>query len=207
MTPGIGLREIEKRAWLRTFEHGMWDIGIGALLLGFGLSILLEFYAFAAIWVAFFPAMRALGRRVVVPRIGAAVFRERRRRSKTRIQILLAALALAGVGMFAFTSWSTNANAPAWVGAFREHFVIVIGVIWGGALAVAAWAADFPRLYVYAIVVFGSILASDFPIGYHLGHALVAAGSLIALVGIALLIRFVRRYPRTPDRPLGDADA
>ena len=206
MSASPRLRDLERRVWLRTFEHGLWDIGIGTLFLGFGLSILFEFYAFAAIWVAFFPAMRAFGRRVILPRIGDVVFQERRRRSKTRIQILLAALALAGVGMFAFTAWSTSAGSPSWVGWVRTHFVIVIGVICGGALAIAAWAADVPRFYAYALILFGAILASDFPIGYHLGHALVSAGGLIALIGLGLLVRFLRRYPPTANPVPEDPD-
>ncbi len=52
MTNRLALREIEKKAWFRTFEHGTWDIGIGSLFLAFGLSILVDFAALSAIWVA-----------------------------------------------------------------------------------------------------------------------------------------------------------
>jgi hypothetical protein len=199
MTASPRLRDLERRAWLRTFEHGLWDLAIGLLFLSFGLGILFDVPWIAAIAVPVgLPAMRDLARRLIVPRIGDVVFRERRRRSKTRIQILLAALALVGVGMFAFTAWATSAGAPSWVGWVRAHFVIVIGVIWGGALAIAAWAADVPRFYAYGLILFGAILASDFPTGYHLGHALVSAGGLIALIGLGLLLRFIRRYPSYP---------
>lgn len=31
MSRRLALRELEKKAWLRTFEHGLWDIGIGSI--------------------------------------------------------------------------------------------------------------------------------------------------------------------------------
>jgi len=31
MSNRLALREIEKKAWLCTFEHGLWDIGIGSI--------------------------------------------------------------------------------------------------------------------------------------------------------------------------------
>ena len=202
------LKDLERRVWLRTFEHGLWDVAIGLLLLAFGIGILTEFYWLSAIVVPVgLPAMRDLARRIIVPRIGYATFKKRRQRSKTRIQVLLAVLALFGVAMFLVTGWSTQANAPAWLAHIRAHFLVVIGLIWGGALGVAGWAADFPRLYAYGGLVFVALLGADLAGGRSFGHALIGVGGLIALTGLALFARFVRRYPRRPTLDLGDTDA
>ncbi len=209
MRDTAGLREIERRVWLRTFEHGLWDLAVGLLLLSFGVGIVTEFYWISAIVVPVgLPVMRGLARRAIVPRIGHATFRGRRKRSLAHVQLILAALALAGVGMFAFTAFATRDAAPEWAIWVRSHFIVVIGLIWGGALAVAGWAVDYPRLYAYGGLLFGALLAVDLmPAGYHLGHALIGVGGLITLVGACLLVRFLRRYSRHPEPVAGVDDA
>ena len=196
-----GLKEIERRVWLRTFEHGLWDVAIGLLLLSFGVGILTEFYWLSAIVVPVcVPAMRDLARRLIVPRIGQATFRGRRKRSLARVRVILTVLALVGLGMFAFTGLATRDAAPTWMTWVRSHFVVVIGLIWGGALVVAGWAVGYPRLYAYGALLFGGLLAVDLvPADVHLGHALAVIGGLIALIGMGLLVRFVLRYPRNPN--------
>jgi uncharacterized membrane protein SirB2 len=201
------LKELERRVWLQTFEHGLWDVAIGLLLLSFGIGILTKVYWISAILVpAGLPAMRDLARRLIVPRIGQAMFRGRQKRSIVRVQLILAALALVGVGMFAFTGMATREAAPEWMTWIRSHFVIVIGLIWGGALALAGWAVDLPRLYAYGAALLGALVAVDLATtGYHLGHALVAVGGLIMLVGLGLFVRFIRRYPAQPT-PIEEED-
>ncbi len=191
------LQDLERRVWLRTFEHGLWDVVIGLLLLSFGVGILTQFYWLSAIVVPVgLPVMRDVARRVIVPRIGQATFRGRRKRSMVRIQLLLAGLALAGVVMFMFTSFATRDTAPAWMAWVRHHFVIVIGSIWGGALAVAGWAVQLPRLYAYGALLLGALVGVDLiSTGYHLGHALIGVGAVITMVGFGLFIRFICRYP------------
>ncbi len=202
------LRDLERRVWLRTFEHGLWDLAVGLLLLSFGVGILTGLYWISAVVVPVgLPVMRGLARRAIVPRIGHATFRGRRKRSLVHVQLILAVLAVMGLAMFAFTGFATRDAAPAWATWVRSHFVVVIGLIWGGALAAAGWAVDSPRLYAYGALLFGALLAVDLvPTGYHLGHALIGVGGLIALVGTGLLVRFVRRYPRHPEPVDGKDD-
>lgn len=156
MMPRSALREIERKVWLKTFEHGLWDLAVGLLLLSFGVGILTEFYWISAIVVPVgLLVMRDLARRAIVPRIGHATFRGRRKRSLVHVQLILAVLVVMGLAMFAFTGFATRDAAP---------------------------------------------------IGYHLGHALIGVGGLIALVGIGLFVRFVRRYPPHPEPVDGKDD-
>jgi hypothetical protein len=199
MTSRLALRELEKRAWLRTFEHGLWDIGIGSLFLMFGVSILVRFPALSAIWVAgLLPGLRQTGRRLILPRIGAVQFRDRRKLANRRLTGILTATTMLGVVALGIMLWLAHGNAPGWVVWIGDHFVIVLGLVWGGALAVAAWLADFPRLYAYGALILGSMIVTDFVPGYPLGWSLTGAGGAILLAGILLLIRFLARYPKHP---------
>jgi hypothetical protein len=193
------LREIEKRAWTRTFEHGMWDMVLGSMFLTFGVSILVSFPAVAGLWVVvLLPSFRELGRRVVLSRIGHVRFRGRRQRAKARVTGMLVALAVLGVAVFGLVMWaaSSKESLPAWGQWVAHHLIILIGLIWGGAMAVTAWLVDFPRLYGYGALIFASLVVTDFMPGYSLGITLVIAGGLILLAGIVLFVRFLRRYPR-----------
>jgi len=208
MTSRWALREIEKKAWFRTFEHGMWDIGVGSMFMMFGLCILTSFPALAAIWVAaLLPGFREIGRKLVVPRIGHVHFRERRKRATGRLTGMLTATAVMGMVTFLFIAWVSKGAAPAWAQWIGDHFVIFIGLIWGSALAVTGWLVDFPRLYVHGALMFVSLLITDFVKGYHLGFSLSIVGGLILLTGIILLIRFLRRYPKQEDMCTESEDA
>lgn len=204
----LALRETEKKAWFRTFEHGMGDIGIGSMFMMFGLSILVDFVALSAIWVAaLLPGLLQAGRRFIVPRIGHVQFRARRQLAKGRLTGVLTATAVMGLVTFMFMAWILKGDAPVWAQWIGDHFVIFIGLIWGGALAVTGWLVDFPRLYIYGGLMFGSLLITDSVKGYHLGFSLALVGGLILLTGIALLIRFIRRYPKQDTMLLGSSDA
>lgn len=208
MSSRWALREIEKKAWFRTFEHGMWDIGIGSMFMMFGLSILANFAALSAIWIAaLLPGFREIGRKLVVPRIGHVHFRERRKRAISRVTGMLTATAVMGLVTFLFIGWISRGTAPTWAQWIGEHFVIFIGLIWGGALAVTGWLVNFPRLYAYGALLFGSLVITDFVPGYHLGTSLTIVGALILLTGIVLLIRFLRRYPKQEGTLMESDDA
>lgn len=197
MPSNLSLREIEKKVWLRTFEHGLWDLGIGSLFLMFGISILAHMPALAAIWVGgLMPGLREIGRKLVVPRIGTVHFRARRKRAMGRLTGILAATSIIGAVAFALMLWISRGTAPAWAQWIGAHFVVFIGLVWGGAVAIGGWLVDFPRLYAYGVLIFCSLLITDLVPGYHLGLGLTLVSSLIVLAGIVLLVRFIRRYPK-----------
>lgn len=192
-----GLQGIEHRSWQRVFEDGIWDIAIGLTLLAFGLSIIIDFAPSAAILVAvLIPSLRQFKRRVAEPRVGRVQFQKPRQRQLKRIPILLSGLVVAGVGSFGFMILSAQDGLPEWAHLIRDHFVLVIGLIWSGALALAGWFLGVRRLYIYAALLLGALVAVDLAPGYSLGYALVSIGGVIGLVGLALLLRFIRRYPK-----------
>ena len=192
------LSGIERRAWVRIFEDGLWDMAVGLTLIGFGLPILFDLPQLAGgTWIVVFSLFRAAKRWITEPRIGRVTFAARRKAQQGRVRILLGVLVLIGAGAFAFIPWLIAQNPPPpWAEFIGVHFLLVLAIVWGGALAMAGWLADFRRLIAHGAVLGASLIASDLTEGYTAGWALIAAGGIISLVGLALLIRFVARYPR-----------
>jgi len=201
MSERTGLARIEKRAWLRVFEDGIWDIAVGLVLLGFGLSIWAGLPYLAGVFPAVsVPLIQSFKRRIDGPRIGHVAFGRRRRVQSRRVSWILTALVAFGAVFFVLTGWAVGrSEAPAFVGWFRVHFEAMLGVIWGSALAAAGWSVGFRRFYVHGFLVFAALLGSDLAPGHALGVALTAAGGAITGVGIFFLIRFLRRYPRVAE--------
>jgi len=208
MAPRTLLSDIERRAWLQTFEHGLWDVAIGLLWLSFGFSILTGYAWMTPVWVAVaLPSLQQSMRRLIIPRIGYVAFAKRRRRSASRVTALLSVTALFGLLFFFLTSWSTQPDAPPAIAWFRTHMLALIGLTWGGALGIAGWAADFPRLFVYGALLFGVLLGADLGLPYDMAEGLLAIGGLITAAGLILLLRFLRRYPTRKQDTGEGADA
>jgi len=204
MEPRATLDAMERGAWLRTFEDGIWDIALGLVLLGFGLSVLTGMTAVVVSGiVAGIAVVGGVKRRVAEPRIGRVHFKAPRRRQLGSVSWLLSVLSLAGVLVLLFFLWTTRSAAPGWAVTIRDHFLIVIGVIWGGAAVFGGWRLELRRLYVYGVLIAGALAASDLGGGLSFATALLASGGAIALCGVVLLLRFLRRYPR---RSIGGRD-
>jgi len=203
--PRATLEAVERAAWLRLFEDGIWDIALGLLLFGFGLSVLTGMTAVVAGGIAAgLVAVGEIKRRVAEPRIGRVRFKARRRRQLGGVSWLLALLSLTGVLVFLFLLWTTRGSAPPWAIAIRDHFLIVIGLIWGGAAAFGGWWLGVRRFAVYGAMIAAALIAADLGGGLSFATALLACGGAIAFSGTTLLLRFLRRYPR---RSAGDDDA
>jgi MFS family permease len=199
MKPESTFERMEKTTWLRVFEDGIWDIAIGLVLLAFGLSVITGMTAVVTGGVVVgLVSVAGVKKGVTEPRIGRVRFRGRRGRRLGDVTWLLAALSIAGLLVFLFIAWTARGAAPAWAIAIRDHFLIVIALIWGGAAAFCGWLLELRRFYAYGALIAATLIASDLTSGYSLGVALIACGGLIALVGLGLLFRFVRRYPRLP---------
>jgi len=205
MKPELTLEQMERGAWLRIFEDGIWDIALGLLLVAFGLSVITGMTAAVMGSVVIgLASVAGVKKAITEPRIGRVRFRGRRGRRLGNVTWLLAALSIAGVLVFLFITWTAQGAAPVWALAIRDHFLIVIALIWGGAVAFGGWLLNLPRFYMHGLIISSALTGSDLADGYSLGVALLACGGLIVLFGLVLLIRFVRRYPRQSAR--GEAD-
>jgi len=202
----LNLAGLEKRAWLRVFEDGVWDIEIGLLFVSLGATIATDWGALAPIAAAVLtPACLGLKLWITAPRIGHVRFAKRRVRRVEGVTWLLAGLALLTSVLVVVAGRAAGSATPFWVDWVRHHFAAVLGAMWGGTLALAGGILRVPRFCAYGLALLVALVVSDLTGAYSIGSALMIGGSPMALVGAVLLVLFVRRHPRRPSEE--DADA
>lgn len=188
------LAGLERRAWRSTFDDGLIDLLLGAMLLLSGLGsvvpnsrLLYPFYfgLIGVFWI--------LKWRVALPRAGAARFAPARRQRKAVAAAVLLAATIAASGA---TAVMVAGGAPAeWL---RGHPVVFAAGF--PALVVAVFSALALLLDVMRLHLIGVAAAAGFGIDLWLGSGIgfLAGGALVSLMGLVLFAGFLRAHPR-PD--------
>lgn len=212
MSETPNLREVQKRtARLLSYEDGLWDLLLGTTFM------LLAIYPITREWLgpemnlALFVGLLLLAigiffvvrRWVSAPRLGFV----RARWTPTRKWILAVTVSLvaltAGLVIVTLVSpASSAAPAPAFavsLAQVRYYTVeIVVLLVEVGVFSAIGYLFGVPRLFLYGWLVGGAYLVSV--ILYRGGPAvfnlpLGAAAGVILLIGAALLLRMLRKYP------------
>lgn len=192
MSQNINLKEIERKSWTSYFQDGFWDILMGLLMLGTGFNILFD----ETVWyIAIFSLallILIVGRRLItIPRVGRVNFGPERRIKQKKVFIVLAISLIVGSAI-SFIPLSGVEPSKIVVAAVAGVWIILI-------LSLVAYFMDFRRLYAYGLL---------FAISMALANALddliptilfFVSGSIALLVGLIVLIRFIRKYPKTAD--------
>jgi len=189
------LKELERKIFLQYFEDGFWDMYIGLVLLAFGLAILLDISylagVFAPVGIIF---LREGKSKITYTRIGYIKFRNKNKRN---IASILVGVFVFGLLIFLFLS---SGQTHPFMDFLRNNMLLVIGTIWGGALALAAVFLNVKRFFLYAVLVFIVISISDL-VG-SLGLNLVVAGIAITVIGLLVLVQFIHKYPIIPNNEI-----
>jgi hypothetical protein len=212
----LDLKGIERRAWMSTFQDGLWDLFLGGILLAMGsdtpisraieargwgsanwsiaITLALELTVFGAFWAA--------KRFITVPRMGLVRFGPKAKVRRIRVAIVLGASALVGLAVFAALSLarsdSPQRSLMGIVGpvAYALNMLLVFG-LWG-------YFWNFERLYVIGLMYALPVplrIALDALLGIRIGYAAFAVpGAIILAMGTVVFIRFLRDYP-LPDAP------
>ncbi len=185
----LDLKEIESRAYAVRSESGLLDVVVGAGLLGYGLLATVGAYLVPTYCLLLAVLLRKF---VVTPRVGRVRFAaDRRARERTGV-LLIALLVLLPIplGLALFF-----ADKPvAWLGAVSNHATLVLGLFVAVSMAAVAWAKSAGRFYVYAIMAVLDFAGAQF-FGQPHTWPVMATGAPIFVVGVLLLVRFVRRNP------------
>ena len=189
MSESLNLKELERKAWQSFQQDGLMEVFLGALLvLAFLAGIAGEQRFFVYIVMLLLGPMLFLAKRyVTVPRIGQVQFGPKRKAN----QRLLAVVAVVAVGL-TLALMLVAMRGSSWLR--DNHVLISFGL--GGMVALVftamAYLKDFPRLYIV-----GLLIGAAFTVTQLLDNPapLLVVGSILFVVGLAILARFVRQYP------------
>jgi len=202
MSRQISLKEAERRAFQATHSDGLWDVMIGCFFLMFAIAPLLSVHlgdfwssaVFLPFWALVYLAIVLLRRNVIAPRIGTARYgRSRQARiMKFSVAMLVVNLVALVLGILAALN----------IGRLSGQVMgILLGLILLVGFSTAAHVLDYPRLYLYALLLgfagpLGEWLFARGLVSHH-GYPAVfgSIAGLMILTGLALFLRLLRDNP------------
>jgi hypothetical protein len=184
-------KKLQQRTYASYHQDGLIDMIIGWAIIGFGINMALDNSAFLFLsWlpIIFYVPVK---NRVTVPRIGFVKFSS----SKSLILgLVLAILLILLMGIFILLIVGPDLIPTQIREWFREYYLLLFGTILSLGFAGVAYATGITRFYAYAIM-----LVLVFVTGVWLNVPdpiyVITAGLLIEIVGIMLMVRFLRKYP------------
>lgn len=201
MGTDVNLKDVEKKVFSSYFNDGLWDIYGALLLLGFGLAMVSDWDYFMIPVATIAVVLLLFRQRIIRPRLGLVKFSLERQVKTKRAKIIAftALIITALLGAAFFILFSTN-NAPEWLEIWMaNYFFATFGGIQALFVAIAAYVVGVRRYYIYAALIFISYVITGLLRPYDLEYIpVLVAGSIILISGVALLFRFLRRYPLPP---------
>jgi hypothetical protein len=208
MNTEINLKEVERKAFRATYQDGLWDLYFGLIVIcmsifiyrpasGYGpLNILLAMGAMVIAYTLFWAAKKF----ITLPRMGQVQFGEQRERRKRTLVLVLGAVVLIQTAFLIFQvlSWR-NPGLGSWLnallpeGAAADLLMPTVGSLFvGPSMILVAYFIDFPRGYFIAVMI---AVAVFFMLLLNQPIYPIVIGLIIALPGLVLFIRFLRKYP------------
>lgn len=187
MAERISLKEIERKAWTSYFEDGLWDIFLGTMLLIGGIRSLTDNVWYTLLVLPLILVL-PLGKKVITTsRLGHVKFGPARKR---KLDKLTTGLIISVLAVFALLLLIRSGLS------FRGIPISPIMAVWIAAFfGVLAHYLDFRRLYAYGLLYgLSEVIWGQF--GKLIGATIqTISGIAILLIGIVVLMRFLRKYP------------
>jgi hypothetical protein len=204
----LDLRKVERKAFRFTYEDGLLDMYMGAVVMGMAVFMYRPEAGYSSANTIGLVVIMAVGnilfwagkKLITLPRMGQVRFGPARKRKIRTLAIILGLVVLVQAGMVGLTAlgW-LNPEVGAQVNGFlADHglerlAVATVGSLFvGPAMILIAYFIDFTRGYYIAVMmslaVFLMILVNRpiYP---------VVIGGLIILPGLVLFVRFLKKYP------------
>ena len=201
----MNLKDAERKTLRLSNQDGLWDILLGLTFVSLALSAplrdkvshpLLSYIPMALFLLIGIPLYTYIKKRVVGPRTGLVKVSMRSNSQQRKMLVYIIGLQLVTLAVFLLAingkigDWM--AGSPSWtVDAFFGFGVALM-------FALIAYGMDTFRFYIYGILLgmgmpLSVALSSDNIRYTHYPNLLV--GGLMALVGVIVLILFIRRCP------------
>jgi hypothetical protein len=187
----ISLKEIQRKVYMTFFQDGLWDIFLGLFILGWGLAILTDAtYLPCVTFIGLYFAIWGIKKRLTYPRIGYARFSATSRRRIT-VRFVILGVVVMLVGVIVAVLWGIGTR-PQWL---ADYFPLVFNGILAAIVCFIAYWARVNRFYLYAVLIFlGAVFHLWLGVRWEFGF--IGAGGIIVLIGLGILIIFLRKYPK-----------
>lgn len=191
MVEEISLKEIQRKVYMSFFQDGLWDIFLGLFILGWGLAILTDAtYLPGVTFIGLYFVIWGVKKRLTYPRIGYVRFSAASRRRITARFVILGVVVLL-VGVMMAVLWGIGTR-PQWL---ADYFPLIFNGILAAIVCFIAYWARVNRFYLYAALIFlGAVFHLWLGVQWEFGF--IGAGGVIVLVGLGILIIFLRKYPK-----------
>lgn len=184
-------KKLQQKTYRSYHQDGLIDIIIGLAIIGFGLNIALDNAAF--LFMGWFPIVFyvPMKNRITVPRIGYVKFHASNR---IVIGLMLAGLLVLVLGLFVFVISGPEIFSPEMQVWLRQYYMLPIGVITALCFTGAGLLTGIIRLYFYALVLLLTFSVGNW-FNLHPATYVLSTGAVIEIVGIWLMVRFLREHP------------
>jgi len=199
MSQQISLKEAERKAFSATINDGLWDVFLGCFFLIFVIAPFLsaslgDFWSsfiFLPFWALVYLAIWLIRKYVVTPRIGFVSLGQGR---KTKLKKLSVVMLVANVIalILGLVAAVTFGKVPGQLYSYGIGLVLLAG------FSLAAYFLDFPRLYVYGLLLGLSPLVGEwlwsqgyashhgFPITYGITSCIMILTGLVVFVRLLI---------------------
>ncbi len=208
MEAQLNLKELERKAFRSTYQDGLWDLYYGLIVIcmsvfvyrpasGYSLlNIVLALVAFAVVYALF----RAAKKYITLPRMGQVQFGPQRGKRRLTLIIVMSVVVLIQVVLFLFTllAWANPGVGVRFRSLLPDRNLMDLVVASVGALMIGpsmilvAYFKDFQRGYYIAVMI---ALAAFLMLFLNQPVYPIVIGVVIALPGLVLFARFLRKYP------------
>ena len=202
MTAKTSLKDLEKSMYRVSIQDGILDIQIGLMLLMFVLPIYLsdrlgDFWSsmvFLPLWIIVIYGFRVFRKKVVQPRVGRIQYGTYRKKRLMRMNIIILVLNLIALilGVLSFMQFK---EVSGWIVSARFSIIILLG------FSLAGYMLDFPRLYLYGIMISAAPVVGEYLYQVHgfSHHGFPVTfgflSAVLVITGLIILVRLLKKYP------------